>query len=234
MYKKAMSLMVVGSFLFFSCLMCVKGTQNAVNAGEPVKMLKLELEALEEKSREHAKEDMLWTKGQDDRNQLDAQENVTQRRGFGIMEEAVSGQRVVDYSVLEKRYAHTLSDADMEALLRIVEAEAGCEDEEGKLLVANVVLNRVSDEAFPDTVYDVVFQQENGVTQFSPIADGRYYTVVVSEETVRAVGRALVGEDISDGALYFAARKYADSGKMKWFDENLTRLFAHGGHEFFK
>ena len=49
-----------------------------------------------------------------------------------------------------------------------------------------------------------------------------------------AVGRALMGEDISQGALYFAARKYADSGKMKWFDENLTYLFVHGGHEFFR
>ena len=122
----------------------------------------------------------------------------------------------------------------MEALLRIVEAEAGCEDEEGKLLVANVVLNRVNHKSFPDTVTEVILQKENGVTQFSPVANGRYYRVEVSEETISAVGRALTGEDISEGALYFAARKYADSDKMKWFDENLTFLFSHGGHEFFK
>ena len=54
------------------------------------------------------------------------------------------------------------------------------------------------------------------------------------EETERAVGRALDGEDISDGALYFAARDYADSERMRWFDEKLTLLFRHGGHEFFK
>ena len=40
------------------------------------------------------------------------------------------------------------------------------------------------------------------------------------------------GEDISQGALYFAARKYADSEKMRWFDEKLQFLFQHGGHEF--
>ena len=34
-------------------------------------------------------------------------------------------------------------------------------------------------------------------------------------------------------ALYFAARKYADSESMRWFDEKLTLLFRHGGHEFF-
>ena len=102
------------------------------------------------------------------------------------------------------------------------------------LLVANVVLNRMMNEQFPDTVSEVVFQNEKGVAQFSPVSDGAYYQVEISEETMQAVERALLGEDISQGALYFAARKYADRNKMRWFDENLTYLFAHGGHEFFK
>ena len=67
-----------------------------------------------------------------------------------------------------------------------------------------------------------------------PLSDGSYDRVQISEETVRAVGRALDGEDISEGALYFAARDYADSKRMRWFDEKLTLLFRHGGHEFFK
>lgn len=152
---------------------------------------------------------------------------------MGIMSAASSGQRIVDYQTLDKEYKYNLSERDLEALLRIVEAEAGGEDEEGKLLVANVVLNRVNSEDFPDTVYDVVFQRSKGVTQFSPVNNGKYWSVEISEETVQAVTRALEGEDISCGALYFAARKYADSDKMKWFDEKLTYLFAHGGHEFF-
>lgn len=144
-----------------------------------------------------------------------------------------SGQRIVNYQILQKDRSYQLEEADVEALLRIVEAEAGQEDEEGKLLVANVILNRVENDAFPDTVYDVVMQQDGGVTQFSPVGNGRFYQVTISEETVSAVERALNGEDISGGALYFAARKYADSDRMKWFDENLTYLFSHGGHEFF-
>ena len=56
-----------------------------------------------------------------------------------------SGQRIVDYEVLEKEMKYHLSDQDYDALLRIVEAEAGGEDADGKLLVANVVLNRVND-----------------------------------------------------------------------------------------
>lgn len=127
-----------------------------------------------------------------------------------------------------------ISESDVEVLQRIVEAEAGGEDTEGKLLVANVILNRVKDESFPDSVSEVVFQKENGVTQFSPVGNGTYYRVKVSKETVEVVDRALAGEDISDGALYFVARKYADKKSLKWFDENLTFLFQHGGHEFFR
>lgn len=146
---------------------------------------------------------------------------------------AASDQRVVDCEVLERKMAYHLSDEDYEVLLRIVEAEAGCEDIKGRMLVAGVILNRVESQKFPNTVKQVVFQQENGVAQFSPIKDGRYYSIHVSEKTVEAVTRVLYGEDISEGALYFASRKYADPERMQWFDNHLTLLFSYGGHEFF-
>ena len=114
---------------------------------------------------------------------------------MGIASRTSSGQRVVDCSELQRESKYQLEQADLEVLLRIVEAEAGCEDEDGKLLVANVILNRLNSEKFPDSI--------------------------------------TAGEDISRGALYFAARKYADSESMRWFDEKLTLLFRHGGHEFF-
>ena len=150
-----------------------------------------------------------------------------------MLESVSSGQRVVDYEVLEQTKKYQLSDRDYEALVRIVEAEAGGEDQNGKLLVANVVLNRVNNERFPDTVWDVVMQREQGIAQFSPTVDGRYQNVDVSEDTVEAVERALYGEDISQGALYFCAREKADSDRLKWFDRKLTRLFSYGNHEFF-
>lgn len=152
---------------------------------------------------------------------------------MGIASRTSSGQRVVDCRELQRKSIYQLDAEDLEVLLRIVEAEAGCEDEDGKLLVANVVLNRLQSEQFPNSITEIVFQKENGVSQFSPISDGSYYHVRISEETMDAVERALEGEDISRGALYFAARKYADSESMHWFDEKLVFLFQHGGHEFF-
>lgn len=122
---------------------------------------------------------------------------------------------------------------DKEVLLRIVEAEATCEDIKGRMLVANVILNRVVSEKFPDSITEVVFQN-NGVTyQFAPIKDGRYWTVEVSDETKEAVERVLAGEDYSQGAMYFAARRMANPKAMRWFDSSLRYLFRHGVHEFF-
>lgn len=161
-----------------------------------------------------------------------AKESISQTSIQMDESRSVSVPRVLEVSVLESERI-SLNEEDYDVLLRIVEAEAGGEDEDGKLLVANVILNRVADSKFPNSVKEVVFQRENGTTQFSPVSDGRFYSVTVSEETKEAVERALCGEDISQGALYFACRKSADPERMKWFDNNLELLFSYGGHEFF-
>ncbi len=126
-----------------------------------------------------------------------------------------------------------ITEEDKEVLLRIVEAEATCEDIKGRMLVANVILNRVISKGFPNSIAEVVFQN-NGVTyQFAPIKDGRYWSVKISDATREAVDRVLAGEDYSQGALYFAARSMANKRAMSWFDTSLKYLFRHGVHEFF-
>lgn len=215
MYKKAIGALVLCNMVFLTGFLCVWEIDQAKLNARPVSQIQLTLHEIEERADQ-------------------SEEGGVESRALGIADRAVSGQRVVDFYVMEQETAYVLGEVDMEVLLRIVESEAGGEDEEGKLLVANVVLNRVNNDQFPSTVTEVVFQQENGVTQFSPVSNGKYYQVEISEETYEAVERALKGEDISQGALYFAARKYADSTKMQWFDDNLTFLFEHGGHEFFK
>lgn len=128
-----------------------------------------------------------------------------------------------------------LSKNEVNVLLRIVEAEAGGEDQKGKILVANVVINRVKSSRFPDTVKGVVFQHSGSSYQFSPCKNnGRYYSISVSSETKEAVAKVLDGIDYSKGALFFSARQKANRNSMSWFDNKLTRLFKHGGHEFFK
>lgn len=122
------------------------------------------------------------------------------------------------------------SDGDYQVLLRIVQAEAGICDEKGKILVANVILNRVRSNEFPGTITDVVYEH----SQFSPVSDGSINRVKVTSQTIDCVNRALGGEDYSQGALYFMNRRGSRSRAVSWFDSHLTFLFRHENHEFFK
>lgn len=126
-----------------------------------------------------------------------------------------------------------LSNHEIEVLERIVEAEATGMDVYGKMLVANVVINRVHSKYFANDVESVVFQKIGGSYQFAPIKDGRYKSVKVTSLSKEAVRRVLDGEDYSQGALYFFQRSSTSKSKATWFDKNLKYLFKYGAHEFF-
>lgn len=122
------------------------------------------------------------------------------------------------------------TDEDYEVLLRIVQAEAGICDDKGKILVANVIINRVKSSRFPGNVRDVVYQR----SQFSPVSNGTINTCRVTQQTRDCVDRALAGEDYSDGALFFMNRSRSASSNVSWFDGHLTYITQHGGHEFYR
>lgn len=60
--------------------------------------------------------------------------------------------------VIENAPEFELSDEDIELIARIVHAEAGNQDQIGKRLVADCILNRVKSDKFPDTVQGVIYQ----------------------------------------------------------------------------
>lgn len=128
------------------------------------------------------------------------------------------------------RYRVSVNKESRRILERIVEAEAGDQDVAGRQMVANVIINRMKSEEFPDSVKDVVFAYR----QFSPISNGSYYRVSVSSLTKKAVEKALKEKDNTRGALYFMYRAGSDAGNVSWFDRDLTRLYEYGCHEFFK
>ncbi|MBQ9064203.1 MAG: cell wall hydrolase [Blautia sp.] len=141
--------------------------------------------------------------------------------------------RMNEESVSKAASASLMSDSDYSTLLRIVEAEAGDDDVKGRVLVANVILNRVAREDFPNTVTDVVFQYVNGVPQFAPTYDGAFYTVEVTDDTREAVRQALSGTDYSEGALFFVMKDVLSEGAVSWFDTDLKHLFKYGVHDFY-
>ncbi|MCC8126176.1 MAG: cell wall hydrolase [Clostridiales bacterium] len=174
------------------------------------------------------------SKSVEDRQKL----RETQREKVREAQKAISeieeerSRQAQEAAEAEKRRSAVVScsEEDYQVLTRIVQAEAGGCDMKGKILVANVVLNRVKAGEFPDSITGVVYQK----SQFSPVKNGSINTCSVSAQTMEAVDRALAGEDYSQGALYFMNRSASYSGNVSWFDGQLTYLFQHDGHEFYR
>lgn len=139
---------------------------------------------------------------------------------------------VLEVSEVATKYASfSLTEEELSILERIVEAEATGGSIDSKIHVVHVILNRCLSDGFPDDVKSVVFEKK----QFSPISDGRYYTVEVTDSTREAIQMALTMDDTVDGALYFALLKDVKNAKTRsWFD-TLEFVFKDDlGHSFFR
>lgn len=145
-------------------------------------------------------------------------------------EEAKEKERLAKEQERKDQAVIKYSDSDYQVLLKIVQAEAGVCDDKGKILVANVIINRVKSQRFPNSITDVVYERH----QFSPVSNGTINTSKVTQNTINCVDRALAGEDYSQGALFFMNRGASRSGAVSWFDSHLTMVLQHDRHEFFK
>lgn len=112
----------------------------------------------------------------------------------------------------ENRYAELhFSDEDVYILACLVYHEARGESFEGQVAVAEVVLNRMLSDYFPDTVEEVVFQKYGDVWQFSPAP--YLYTAEPTETQYEAVYTALAAEEpiLPRDTVYFSTSPYNDS-----------------------
>ena len=138
-------------------------------------------------------------------------------------------------SVNLKRASWTLVDAEnyynadeLYWLSRIIEAEAGGEILEGKIAVGNVVLNRVADKRYPNTIYGVIFDFKNGI-QFTPAYTGTVYNTP-SSESIIAAKMCLEGYEIVPGVLFFFNPRIATS---TWISKNRPFAMRIGQHDFY-
>jgi len=113
-------------------------------------------------------------------------------------------------------------------LSRIIYAEAGVEPFLGQIAVGNVVLNRVRNEQFPNTIYAVIFDRKNGV-QFSPTANGTVYCTP-DEEAIIAAKICLEGYSLSHEILYFLNAALSTNF---WVPQNRPYVMTISGHDFY-
>lgn len=83
-------------------------------------------------------------------------------------------------------------------LAQCIHGEARGEPYTGKVAVGAVILNRVDDSRFPNTIAGVIFQPG----AFTAVADGQMF-MAPDESSLKAARDALNGWDPSGGALYY-------------------------------
>ena len=124
-------------------------------------------------------------------------------------------------------YSKDLGAEDSYLLAKIAMAEAEGESIQGKTLVILVVLNRVHNADFPNTIQGVIFEEN----QFTPVINGRFDKVEPDADCWEAVQVVMEAQyDYSGGALYFESCDDADN----WHSCNLDFLYQCGNHKFYK
>lgn len=110
-------------------------------------------------------------------------------------------------------------------LARLINGEARGEPYQGQVAVGAVILNRVKNPNFPNTIAGVIYQKD----QFSCIKDGQFDVAIDNESTVyKAAEEAMNGSDPTNGALYFYNPKKT---KSKWLF-SLKKTATIGEHVF--
>lgn len=90
--------------------------------------------------------------------------------------------------------------SDIQLLARAINGEARGEPYEGQVAVGAVILNRVKDSKFPNTIAGVIYQSG----AFTAVADGQINVPIAEGATVvKAARDALNGWDPTDGAIYY-------------------------------
>ena len=93
----------------------------------------------------------------------------------------------------------------------------------GRIAVGTVILNRVADPAFPDTVQEVIFAPR----QFSPVDNGTIY-LTPDTESVIAAKLCLDGAREAENCLYFNV-----TSMVSWADRARTLSCTIGDHNFY-
>lgn len=109
---------------------------------------------------------------------------------FNEIKEATEEEPEQESDPEEKREVIELTYEEAQLLMKIAQAEAGNQGEEGMWLVMSVVINRKNDEAFPDTIKEVAYQKNC----FATVTTGKINKVELSLEAHTALARIEKGE----------------------------------------
>ena len=109
----------------------------------------------------------------------------------------------------QNRWGIQLDEIEQDMIARITMLEAGAEPDRGQQAVVEVILNRMYSDQFPDTVYEVLSQKDNGCSQFVTWKNRNMDAAKPSERVRRNVKAVLDGETqiLPFKTMYFSLEK---------------------------
>lgn len=117
---------------------------------------------------------------------------------------------------------------DLLWIARIVRHEAGNQPLDGKVAVANVIINRMNSANFPNTAEEVIFDTRSGV-QFVK-RSSKSILIEPDAQCYLAAKLALEGYETAPDCLFFASNSVA---KRCWAGRNRQVFGVIGGHTFY-
>lgn len=141
------------------------------------------------------------------------------------------------FLLAESMRMYITTEKEYEILCRIVEAEATGGNHEQKMNVASCVLARVESKSWANTIEGVVFEHYGNVYQFTPVSDGRYYSVTIRDSTRKAVDEVLKYGKTHDCTWFCSDDSYKKKDKngnyTSYHRKNHTWVFFDGEHHYF-
>ena len=96
--------------------------------------------------------------------------------------------------------AKTTNTSDVQLMARAINGEARGEPYEGQVAVGAVILNRVKDSRFPNSISGVIYQPG----AFTAVSDGQINAAISEGSTVyKAAQDAMNGWDPTGGCVYY-------------------------------
>ena len=146
------------------------------------------------------------------------------QKKYGLTQDGIVGPLTaakMGISVKASSSSNKYSSNDRYLLAKVIYAEARGESYTGQVAIGAVVLNRVADSRFPNTVAGVIYQP----WAFTAVNDGQI-NLEPNQKAYQAADDALNGWDPTYGCVYYYNPQTATS-KWIWTTKKVTQIGKH-------
>lgn len=146
------------------------------------------------------------------------------QKKYGLTQDGIVGPLTaakMGLSVSNATSSSTYNSNDRYLLAKVIYAEARGESYTGQVAIGAVVLNRVEDSRFPNTISGVIYQP----WAFTAVNDGQI-NLEPNQKAYQAADDALNGWDPTYGCVYYYNPATATS-KWIWTTKKVTQIGKH-------